>query len=72
MLLFYDIIAKASFSPVDRLGVERKRQPLLDVLPRLVKARRAQCGVFAIFSTCSDVATNSSPVSAASAPASVT
>ena len=40
MLLFYDIIAKASFSPVDRLGVERKRQPLLDVLPRLVKARR--------------------------------
>jgi len=42
MLLFYDVIAKASFSQVDRLGIERKRQPLLDVLPRLVKARRAR------------------------------
>ncbi|GLX16061.1 MULTISPECIES: hypothetical protein [Pseudomonadaceae] len=42
MLLFYDIIAKSSASHVDRLGVERKRQPLLDLLPRVVKARRAR------------------------------
>lgn len=42
MLLFYDIIAKASFSSVDRLGVERKRQPLVDLLPRVVKVRRAR------------------------------
>lgn len=44
MLLFYDIIAKASASPVDRLGVERKRKrkPLVDLLPRVVKARRAR------------------------------
>ncbi|AEF23925.1 hypothetical protein [Pseudomonas fulva] len=42
MLLFYDIIAKASASPIDRLGVERKRQPLVDLLPRVVKVRRAR------------------------------
>lgn len=42
MLLFYDIIAKACSSEVDRLGVKRKQPPLIELPAQRVKSRRAR------------------------------
>lgn len=42
MLLFYDIIARACSSEVDRLGIRRKHQAVIDLPAQRVQNRRAR------------------------------